>query len=48
MIEGNGQYQSGEQTAPLAKGETILIPASSPEVLFTPSGNAVWLEISTP
>ena len=46
MIEGQGAYETNEDTTQiLQKGDTILIPASSPDVMLTPSGKAVWLEI---
>lgn len=49
MIEGQGAYETENQiTQDLKKGDTILIPASSPDVMLTSSDEAVWLEIDCP
>ncbi|MBD3672125.1 MAG: class I mannose-6-phosphate isomerase [Planctomycetaceae bacterium] len=48
MLKGGGTYQSGEQTGNLSRGETLLIPASSDDLLITPEGESIWLEIDQP
>jgi len=48
MLSGEGGYQAGEHSGRLAKGSTILIPASSPKLEFTPNEESIWLEIDQP
>jgi len=45
MLTGGGLYRTGEHSGRIRLGETVLIPAETPEVIFSPETKSTWLEI---
>lgn len=48
MLSGESEIQAGPDHSPLAKGQTVLVPAVIPEVVVQPRGRITLLEILCP
>lgn len=48
LLSGKLSYECGDVQETLNQGETILVPASSPDLRLTPSAESTWLRIDCP